>query len=67
MQAPDVNKLRLSREEALLGNYAKASELHTSILRQTKKYLAGVGDPRREQKWKQVIDTPLKCEIIKLN
>ena len=52
---PDVNKLRLSREEALLGNYTKASKLHASILQQTKHYLAAVGDPRREQKWKQVL------------
>ena len=53
-QAPDVNRLRLSREEALLGNYSKAAELHTDILKSTKRYMAGVGDPRREAKWKQV-------------
>ena len=49
-----VENVKMAREYALLGNYDTSLVYFQGVLQQIQKYIGGIVDPVRRQKWHQV-------------
>ena len=49
-----VENVKMAREYALLGNYDTSLVYFQGLLQQIQKYIAGIIDPVRKQKWHEV-------------
>ena len=49
-----VENVKMAREYALLGNYDTSLVYFQGALQQIQKYIGGIGDPVRKQKWHEV-------------
>lgn len=49
-----VENVKMAREYALLGNYDTSLVYFQGVLQQIQKYVVGIVDPVRKQKWHQV-------------
>ena len=58
-----VENVKMAREYALLGNYDTSLVYFQGVLQQIQKYIVGIVDPVRKQKWHQVKCTSCVLEI----